>query len=219
MSTDGPAVLGRTAAATTARTNPNININPADNNPNTSPRESDNPNTNSNTNPRESDQTIASRLAPSSCTTRSTTPFFAIAWPGRRSRRRAVAAGVGVPPPRRRHRSSWQNTMMASKTPRVLLVFTRAIQIFCSILVLAAAIFSVVKFGVQQQEVLVVKDGSTSLNVDYNSLPDGRGDWRPVLLVALSSVSLVTFPLLTIFRRRRVSVVIEVILLGLWCSL
>ncbi|KAK6352424.1 hypothetical protein TWF730_009251 [Orbilia blumenaviensis] len=148
--------------------------------------------------PRESNQTIASRLTPSSCTVRSTTPF---AWP------------LGS----RRGRKSWHG-MMVSKTPRVLLRFTRAVQIFCSSLVLAAGIFSVVKFGIQQQEVLVVKDGSKFVDVDYNSLPDGRGDWRPVLLVALSSVSLIVFPFLTIFRRRRLSVVIEVVLLSLWCS-
>ncbi|RVD87930.1 uncharacterized protein DFL_002133 [Arthrobotrys flagrans] len=107
---------------------------------------------------------------------------------------------------------------MVSKTPRVLLRFTRAVQVFCSSLVLAAAVFSVVKFGIQQQEVLVVKDGSKYVDVDYNSLPDGRGDWRPILLVALSSVSLIVFPFLAIFRRRRLSVVIEVVLLSLWCS-
>ncbi|KAK6337813.1 hypothetical protein TWF696_001292 [Orbilia brochopaga] len=204
MSTDGPAVLGHTAAATaiSGRT-PAAGQEPPTNTTTINTTINTTTNTNTDTNPRESDQTIASRLTPSSCTTRSTTPFFAIAWPGRR--------GSG-------QRSSWQSTMMASKTPRVLLIFTRAIQIFCSILVLAAGIFSVVKFGVQQQEVLVVKEGSASLNVDYSSLPDGRGDWRPVLLVALSSVSLITFPLLTIFRRRRVSVAIEVILLALWCS-
>ncbi|KAK6513898.1 hypothetical protein TWF506_008329 [Arthrobotrys conoides] len=148
--------------------------------------------------PRESSQTIESRLTPSSCTVRSTTPF---AWPlGSRGRRK-----------------SW-HSMMVSKTPRVLLRFTRAVQVFCSSLVLAAAIFSVVKFGIQQQEVLVVKDGSKFVDVDYNSLPDGRGDWRPVLLVVLSSVSLIVFPFLAIFRRRRLSVVIEVVLLSLWCS-
>ncbi|KAF3169195.1 hypothetical protein TWF225_011434 [Orbilia oligospora] len=148
--------------------------------------------------PRESSQTIESRLTPSSCTVRSTTPF---AWPlGSRGRRK-----------------SW-HSMMVSKTPRVLLRFTRAVQVFCSGLVLAAGVFSVVKFGIQQQEVLVVKDGSSYVDVDYNSLPDGRGDWRPVLLVALSSVSLIVFPFLAIFRRRRLSVVIEVVLLSLWCS-
>ncbi|KAK6523691.1 hypothetical protein TWF281_001665 [Arthrobotrys megalospora] len=148
--------------------------------------------------PRESNQTIASRLTPSSCTVRSTTPF---AWPlGSRGRRK-----------------SW-HSMMVSKTPRVLLRITRVVQVFCSSLVLAAAVFSVVKFGIQQQEVLVVKDGTKYVDVDYNSLPDGRGDWRPVLLVALSSISLITFPLLAIFRRRRLSVVIEVVLLSLWCS-
>ncbi|KAK6339641.1 hypothetical protein TWF718_009036 [Orbilia javanica] len=147
--------------------------------------------------PRESSQTIESRLTPSSCTVRSTTPF---AWP------------LGS-----RRRKSW-HSMMVAKTPRVLLRFTRAVQVFCSSLVLAAAVFSVIKFGIQQREVLVVKDGSKYVHVDYDSLPDGRGDWRPVLLVALSSVSLIVFPLLAIFRRRRLGVVIEVVLLSLWCS-
>ncbi|KAK6531714.1 hypothetical protein TWF694_002890 [Orbilia ellipsospora] len=149
-------------------------------------------------NPRESNQTISSRLTTSSCTARSSTPFT---WP------------LGS-----RRRRPWQQNMMVSKTPRVLLYIARLVQVFCSILVLAAAIFSVVKFGIQQQEVLVLQDGSDYVDVDYNSLPDGRGDWRPVLLVALSSVSLFVFPLLTTFRRRRVSVVVEVVLLALWCS-
>ncbi|EWC47284.1 hypothetical protein DRE_03403 [Drechslerella stenobrocha 248] len=109
--------------------------------------------------------------------------------------------------------------MMVLKTPRILLIVSRAVQVFCSILVLAAGVFSVVKFGIrQQEEVLIVKDGSTSVNIDYNSLPDERGDWRPVLLIALSSASLLIFPLLAILRRRRTSVAIEVVLLCLWCS-
>jgi len=147
-------------------------------------------------NPRESHQTVSSRNQSSSHSIpHSATPL-------------AVES-------RARHAYN----MFISNTPRFFLILIRILQVCCSLLVLAAGCFSIVRFGISKDEFVIVEDGPTQfVNVDYESIPTTKGDWRPILLVVISSISLVAFPVLTFGRHKRISVLLEVILLVLWTS-